>query len=324
MKKQNQLIMSAASLAVLVVLFVLLQIGGKEDTTEDAGEEPTTAISYTVFSAEESEIAAVTITAEETVTLTQADGIWSVNALTSGEADADKIAEVIGYIAALSSDTLAASAPEDLSEYGLDVPRATVEVTLTDGDSGTLYLGATSPTLGEVFVKTAGGVNVYTIDSYKAEAICRTEVDYRTFSRIKLLGTDIVAVEIETTEGVFHAELKPTEEQTSDSKWQATYNGVTYNTSNDYIKSGIISALKTLDIATPAREGADYGLNPPEYTVTVTIRETDDDGVYSGYRTEVITIGAQADEDCVYVGYNGGVYEVAAEDLEFVETTLNK
>lgn len=61
--------------------------------------------------------------------------------------------------------------PKDLAQYGLNNPKATITVKLTDGSAKTLYVGNKSPSDSNYYVKISGSDVVYTVGSYSVEAL---------------------------------------------------------------------------------------------------------------------------------------------------------
>ncbi len=121
-----------------------------EDSTaaEDAAEEDDTA--------EDS-------TAEETSAKT-----YEVNS-----SKADEILEALANLTCTNEMTDVT----DMEQYGLDAPKATVSVTLSDGTTHTVEIGAENTMISCHYLRVDGGDTVYTVSDDTYELFCQTDTE---------------------------------------------------------------------------------------------------------------------------------------------------
>ena len=80
------------------------------------------------------------------------------------DVDEDQISTMIGTLSSITADSTIPDA-EDLSEYGLDEPVQTLNLSFADGTTKELIFGMENEIVGGQYVKVSGDDHVYLVDS---------------------------------------------------------------------------------------------------------------------------------------------------------------
>lgn len=80
------------------------------------------------------------------------------------DVDEDQISTMIGTLSSITADSTIPDV-EDLSEYGLDEPVQTLNLSFADGTTKELIFGMENEIVGGQYVKVSGDDHVYLVDS---------------------------------------------------------------------------------------------------------------------------------------------------------------
>jgi len=200
MKTWKNLIIPAGLLVLLVCLLFSYQYWGRN--AGDAGDASETSYADRVLiSYDEADISSVHVDRSDGTEFTVSsagNGIWdyaSNHESTGGYALSQM--NLAGFI--LSQAYCVVSEPlneegQDLSEYGLDQPSASVTYTMTSGAVHTMLYGNLSPDEGEVYCMFDSSGIVYTAEALKL-AKCRSTL-------LDFLDTDITDLDAGDTESI--------------------------------------------------------------------------------------------------------------------------
>jgi hypothetical protein len=154
-----------------------------------------------VFTAELTDVTGLTLKRPtESVDLKREGESWQMTAPLRARADRGPVEEVITNALTSKIDREIAAAPASPAEFGLDKPAAELTLTLKDGKSLGLLLGAKSPTGVWVYAQERGKPNVFVIGDSVLRDATRPVSDFRdktilAFDRQQVTGIDIVSRE---------------------------------------------------------------------------------------------------------------------------------
>ncbi len=166
--------------------------------------------------------------------------------------------------------------PEDLSEYGLDVPVLTVHYETSDNKQKDFRVGNTNDSVSGCYLQIDGDDAVYMVSSDFADAFIMDlyeMADMEDFPTI--VSDDITSVKIESGEQA----LQLTTDSNVSSGWIVTENG---EKKEDCSSSSITQLINTVtgitfkkDIEYNCQDMSVYGLENPTASVTVDYTETE-------------------------------------------------
>lgn len=240
-------------------------------------------------------------------------------------------------VSVLKTTKIAEENPEDLSIFGLDVPRAKAEYTFTDGSSFVLELGSQVTGASNYYAKIEGKSEVYVLTGSlvgyffvpKEDFVSRTllatveEVypdqsftsDSMLFDEITLSGTHVPAqvtvTQLTDTTGMSQAMIESYKYNVTDGTKTALFHtGIASQFYENFFGITADDVIKAL----PSPEDLElYGLSDPYCTVSLNA---------GGVRT-TLSCSAKDEEGYYYVmkkGYNV-IYKVAADKLFWAEYT---
>ena len=181
-------------------------------------------------------------------------------------------------------------APENAADYGLDAPRLTVTVG-TDAGSHTLLVGSVNETTGDVYIQMLDTQTVYTLESDIVDQFPTSENDLILVESLPSISlSSVTDARLQTPQGLLELHYtEPVEEDSSaasdsasdsaaeeTTNWTATLDGATIAVTNDQAEAVVrdVLALQYTACADYAPASlADYGLDQPLYTLTLTYTE---------------------------------------------------
>ena len=190
------------------------------------------------------------------------------------------------------------------SEFGLDRRDASFTVTMKDGTEKRFIVGDTLPGEKTCYFMEDGGNAVYTLSSYKAEALFKSTNDYRNKELLSLEGTTVSNLSV-SRGGTKILGIRPTAEgenpqNTFNATWIMEEPCPGEGASDDRIGK-FIENFKTISILEFADDHPEdlnaYGLGSDAYTVALTTPEgsytlrlgkaaEDGEGVYMQWNNE--------------------------------------
>lgn len=289
-KRYTTLLILCILLAVVAGAVVLLRSGQAEDA--DSASEVAT-----ILETEADQITSLEWTAgdasfalqrTETDDFSSSDG-WDYpanEALPLDGSVGDDLADLLaGLTAARTLD-----APENAADYGLDAPRLTVTVG-TDAGSHTLLVGSVNETTGDVYIQMLDTQTVYTLESDIVDQFPTSENDLILVESLPSISlSSVTDARLQTPQGLLELHYtEPVEEDSSaasdsasdsaaeeTTNWTATLDGATIAVTNDQAEAVVrdVLALQYTACADYAPASlADYGLDQPLYTLTLTYTE---------------------------------------------------
>ena len=289
-KRYTTLLILCILLAAVAGAVVLLRSGQAEDA--DSASEVAT-----ILETEADQITSLEWTAgdasfalqrTETDDSSSSDG-WDYpanEALPLDGSVGDDLADLLaGLTAARTLD-----APENAADYGLDAPRLTVTVG-TDAGSHTLLVGSVNETTGDVYIQMLDTQTVYTLESDIVDQFPTSENDLILVESLPSISlSSVTDARLQTPQGLLELHYtEPVEEDSSaasdsasdsaaeeTTNWTATLDGAAIAVTNDQAEAIVrdVLALQYTACADYAPASlADYGLDQPLYTLTLTYTE---------------------------------------------------
>lgn len=304
MNRQKKLAVLVGVLVALCAIIAIVSGVQKHiDTISTIDEE--------IYATSESALTAVSWTKEgTTLSFTQTEDTWHDAEDEDFPVDQDKMSDFLAHFENVHASFIIEDV-EDFAQYGLDAPSCTITLTSEEGDT-VIQLGDYS-TMDEKRYLTLGDGTVYLIDDDLAE--------YAVTDRDELMRQDNVPeyetldTIVATGESAFTVEYHPDEELTYTEDYDYYLNdGGSYKALSTDKVEDLIQTLADLDrtnyvtYTATADTLADYGLDAPAQTFTVTYTtEEDEEGTF--------TLAFGQKDDAYYMRMDDSpiVYEVDAD-----------
>ncbi len=298
-KRYTTLLILCILLAVVAGAVVLLRSGQAEDA--DSSSEVAT-----ILETEADQITSLEWTAGDASFALQRTETDDSSSGDGWDYPANEALPLDGSVGEDLSDLLAGltaartlDAPENAADYGLDAPRLTVTVG-TDAGSHTLLVGSVNETTGDVYIQMLDTQTVYTLESDIVDQFPTSENDLILVESLPSISlSSVTDARLQTPQGLLELHYtEPVEEDssaasdsTSDSasdsaasdsaaeettNWTATLDGAAIAVTNDQAEAVVrdVLALQYTACADYAPASlADYGLDQPLYTLTLTYTE---------------------------------------------------
>lgn len=294
-KRYTTLLILCILLAVVAGAVVLLRSGQAEDA--DSASEVAT-----ILETEADQITSLEWTAgdasfalqrTETDDSSSSDG-WDYPANEALPLDGSVGEDLSNLLAGLTA-ARTLDAPENAADYGLDAPRLTVTVG-TDAGSHTLLVGSVNETTGDVYIQMLDTQTVYTLESDIVDQFPTSENDLILVESLPSISlSSVTDAQLQTPQGLLELHYtEPVEEDSSaasdsasdsaasdsaaeeTTNWTATLDGAAIAVTNDQAEAVVrdVLALQYTACADYAPASlADYGLDQPLYTLTLTYTE---------------------------------------------------
>ena len=292
-KRYTTLLILCILLAVVAGAVVLLRSGQAEDA--DSASEVAT-----ILETEADQITSLEWTAGDASFALQRTETDDSSSVDGWDYPANEALPLDGSVGEDLSDLLAGltaartlDAPENAADYGLDAPRLTVTVG-TDAGSHTLLVGSVNETTGDVYIQMLDTQTVYTLESDIVDQFPTSENDLILVESLPSISlSSVTDARLQTPQGLLELHYtEPVEEDSasdsasdsaaSDSaaeettNWAAALDGAAIAVTNDQAEAVVrdVLALQYTACADYAPASlADYGLDQPLYTLTLTYTE---------------------------------------------------
>ena len=206
----------------------------------------------------------------EKISLVRTDATWQLTAPVAVAADEPAVQQLLGHIEGLNAKQFTADVATDLDKYGLAAPVATV--ILQDSrtnDLGQLLVGAEDASNGVRFVKRADEPFVYGVDTNITGWLPANYLALRARQIADLKADQISHLTVERKSG------KVIVERGADRKWRLVEpsQGVLDNDTLQRVLDELAQLQAEEFVHEDRNNLADYGLDPPEATVTAVAGE---------------------------------------------------
>jgi len=188
MIKVKNIIIASAVLVLLVATLIIIQfvkpgVASSNNSTDTQSTK--------LFDHAETDCKTITIkNINNEYVINNVDGTWEIQGMATVSKDA--ISTVISDIVNISATKIADSL-ENLSDYGLDNPQATVTILLNDGSTSTFLLGNAAPISNTFYLKKDGDNSIYTVYS-GIESSINTKFEDKRDTSIDMVATDKITL----------------------------------------------------------------------------------------------------------------------------------
>ena len=159
-KNLKKIIIAAVAVVVLVGAYFALKLIPDKSTQE--GDGATTSTGQQLVVADDAIASAHIINSKGEITIRKSESrTWKVDQLEGYDTDYDQITAAITSLENMAATQVVQEEAEDLAEYGLSEPSATVKVTFGDGTAYTYELGNASPLGDGYYIKEKDHNKVY-------------------------------------------------------------------------------------------------------------------------------------------------------------------
>lgn len=299
-------------LLVLVVLAGLTVLIPRLLPDEDAGSDDADN-SFSILTLDADDITGISWDYSEALTFLRSGDSWVYADDSAFPLDESYLETMLSTLTQVTA-TKAIEEPEDLDQYGLEVPLCTV--TVTAGESYTLSLGSETSLGGERYLSTGDG-KVYLVDSTILDSFSYGLFDLLEYESIPNLY-DTTGFHVESNSQSYDlVKLENSGIAYSDSYVWFLENGGRYLTLDTDLTEALIDNISTMtwgQCVTYNVSGdalAQYGLDDPTATITVNYsqtsevetNETDEDGnpiteTQETPATFVLEIGSEGTDGC--------------------------
>jgi len=292
-----------STIALLVVLIGLVAYIYFIDAKKPASDAPETKAKAFTVDADQIEEIRIKPTSGDASRVEKANGTWQLIEPEKAEADQGQVSNAATSLAALEINRVVDDNPSDLSQYGLNPPKA--EITFRakgQKDTHQLLLGEKTATGSDLYAKTPDQKRVFLISGYLENTFERTPFDLRDKVALKFDQSKADGIEIVHNGTTALAK--------SGTEWALTK---PYKARADFAGAeAVMTSLSSLQmqkiVENEAKDLAKYGLDKPDATVTVNggstraslaLGKKDGDSVYARdlSRPIVFTIAATAAAD---------------------------
>lgn len=317
----------AKGVIILVILalmgagiWAVYNVEPEKEETPSATDVP----QYNVYRQESENVASIkVVTQNGTISLENSENGWILNDIAQTEVSKDRIEDLVTTVVTVISNYEIEKNPQDLSVYGLDNPLVRIEVVDKSGKIDKFIVGSQSPVTGEYFFMQEGGDTVYSIYEAKVTQLLKDEKYYQDFSRFSITMEELDEIIMQRKKNTIHLQVKDDLESMTSAYniWEITkpYDG-TFNAIDQFIDDKIISSINSLDIRTVAEPREDYGLDNPEYVLTINmIKRNEDKSAGEKYSQKLIISKNFESKRFVKIDGRDTVYEINSSDVEFME-----
>lgn len=196
-KKKNALSLISLLLVLVILIGVELWYSNWKKNSVNSGEEQTTD-NLALSAIDTANLSSLHYIAQDAdLTLVLEDGVWKSEKDPKRPIKQDNVTSMVNLIGEIKADRLVSENPEDLGEYGLSEPTATLQATQKDGTSLTLQIGKEA--IGGIgyYARINEDNKVYLLNSKYATGLKYSDTDM----------TNIEAGPIITAQNIRHIEI---------------------------------------------------------------------------------------------------------------------
>lgn len=330
-KKGITLIAGIAVLVLLILSYVLLRSGNKDETEVSEENEKT----VTIAELKEENMSSLSFgTKDNMISFHQEENTWYYAEDREFPVDQGAMSDLAAKLAEVKA-ARTIDQPKDMGEYGLEEPAADIIVKDKEGNETTLHLGNDNTVVSGCYLYLNDDKSkVYLIDSdVKTSFLCNLYdlAEMETFPPVS--GTAITQVTIDTQGKQFDI----AKDSNSKTGWTVTdWDGTKKPASSTAVSdTGTkISSLSYNSYVNYKEDSMDeYGLTEPTAAITVKYQETTTDSSDNTDSTESeedtqttvekelhLYVGAEDGNGNYYVKTQGiqGVYTISAENLDSI------
>jgi hypothetical protein len=259
-----------STIALLVVLIGLVTYIYFVDSKKPASDAPETKAKAFTVDADQIEEIQIKPASGEASRVQKANGTWQLVEPEKTDADQGQVSNAATSLATLEINRVVDESPSDLSQYGLNPPKADIAFRVKgQKDVHHLLLGEKTAAGSDMYAKTPDQKRVFLISAYLENTFERTPFDLRDkaalkFDQSKADGIEIVHNNMTTALAKMGTEWT----LTKPSKARADFAGA----------EAVLTSLSSLQmqkiVENDAKDLGKYGLDKPDVTITVNAGST--------------------------------------------------
>jgi len=253
-----------STLALIVVLIGLVAYIYFVDSKKPASGAPETKAKAFTVDADQIEEIQIKPTSGDASRVQKANGTWQLVEPEKADADQGQVSNAASSLATLEINRVVDDNPSDLSQYGLNPPKAQIAFRVKgQKDAHQLLLGEKTATGSDLYAKTPDQKRVFLISGYLENTFERTPFDLRDKAALKFDQSKADGIEI-VHNGTTALAKTGTE-------WALTK---PYKARADFASAeAVLTSLSSLQmqkiVENDAKDLAKYGLDKPDATITV-------------------------------------------------------
>jgi len=253
-----------STIALLVVLIGLVAYIYFIDSKKPASDAPEAKAKAFTVDADQIEEIHIKPASGDASRVQKANGTWQLVEPEKAEADQGQVSNAATSLATLEINRVVDENPSDLSQYGLNPPKAEIAFRAKgQKDTHQLLLGEKSATGGDLYAKTPDQKRVFLISAYLENTFERTPFDLRDKAALKFDQSKADGIEIVHNGTTALAK--------SGTEWALTK---PYKARADFAGAeAVLTSLSSLQmqkiVENEAKDLAKYGLDKPDATITV-------------------------------------------------------
>lgn len=292
-----------STIALLVVLIGLVAYIYFVDSKKPASDAPEAKAKAFTVDADQIEEIHIKPASGDASRVQKTNGTWQLVEPEKAEADQGQVSNAATSLATLEINRVVDENPSDLSQYGLNPPKAEIAFRAKgQKDTRQLLLGEKTTTGSDLYAKTPDQKRVFLISAYLENTFERTPFDLRDKAALKFDQSKADGIEIVHNGTTALAK--------SGTEWALTK---PYTARADFAGAeAVLTSLSSLQmqkiVENAAKDLAKYGLDKPDATITVSggstraslaLGKKDGDSVYARdlSRPMVFTIAAMTAAD---------------------------
>jgi Domain of unknown function (DUF4340) len=253
-----------STIALLAVLIGLVAYIYFVDSKKPASDAPETKAKAFTVDADQIEEIHMKPASGDASRVQKANGTWQLVEPEKADADQGQVSNAATSLATLEINRVIDENPSDLSQYGLNPPKAEIAFRVKgQKDPRQLLIGEKTATGSDIYAKTPDQKRVFLISGYLENTFERTPFDLRDKTALKFDQPKADGVEIAHTGTTALAK--------SGTEWALTK---PYKARADFASAeAVLTSLSSLQmqkiVENDAKDLAKYGLDKPDATITV-------------------------------------------------------
>jgi Domain of unknown function (DUF4340) len=253
-----------STIALLVVLIGLVAYIYFVDSKKPASNAPETKAKAFTVDADQIEEIQIKPASGDASRVQKANGAWQLVEPEKADADQGQVSNAATSLATLEINRVVDDNPSDLSQYGLNPPKAEIAFRVKgQKDPRQLLIGEKTTTGSDLYAKTPDQKRVFLISGYLENTFERTPFDLRDKAALKFDQSKADGVEIVHNGTTALAK--------SGTEWAVTK---PYKARADFASAeAMLTSLSSLQmqkiVENDAKDLAKYGLDKPDATITV-------------------------------------------------------
>ena len=318
--KRNLIILSAVLVVVIAgVVFATSYEPPAEPTATPAPTQDPALMQLSSYTTDK----VVEVTVQNNIcppyTVVKSGDKFIVKGMESGDFNQTTLSSLVYNAAFVTGERMIEQNPKDLSVYGLDKPQAKATAKYTDGKSNVFLVGDMSPAGDTYYMMVEGGDKVFTVWMNVGNSYLKTPDSMLNIQKIQLTQEEIQSVTVlKKGEPVLEMTNQTHEKDVSLSPWRIIKpwkRSVDTDALNTYLQAILAVSMNSV-VEGDAKDLAKYGLDHPEYDVTISGEK----------KSDQLLFGKAADSYNTYVKFanSNTVYTMSTNLMDFTKTTAYK